>query len=109
MLSTSAFVQKAKPRSHTIEANPPNNQPSQSNSLKIFTSNVRGIVKNWSAIEQIDTNKYDVLLFNEIWQIKAFEFVKIKNFKLANIYQRETSRGGGVLIFVKENVPYKKN
>jgi len=69
---------------------------------------VRGIIKNWSIIEQIDTNKYDIILFNEIWQIQSFEFIKIKNFKLANIYQRNTSRGGGVLIFIKENLSYKK-
>jgi len=107
MLSLDCLVQIAMLRSHTINANPPNNPNVQSNSLKIFTSNVRGLIKNWHVIEQIDTNKYDLLLFNEIWQIRSFEHLKIPNFKLASIYQRENTRGGGVIVFIRETVNFK--
>ena len=47
----------------------------------------------------------DVILLNEIWQIKEFEEVTIKGYKLTNILQRE-QRGGGVAIYVKENIKF---
>jgi len=80
----------------------------QSQSLRIFTSNVRGIVKNWKSIKQIDFNNYDILLFNEIWQVRDFENLNIPEFKLANIFQRTENRGGGVVIFVRDTLKYSK-
>jgi len=76
--------------------------------LRTFTSNVRGLVKNWDAIQQIDTNSYDIILLNEIWQIKDFENISIENFEIANIYQRENQRGGGVIIYIKKDIKYEK-
>ena len=47
-------------------------QQQQQQQLQIFTSNVRGIVKNWDKLSQINFDNYDLLLFNEIWQVKDF-------------------------------------
>jgi len=52
--------------------------------------------------------KYDVLLFNEIWQIREFEILKIDGFNLANCYQRTESKGGGVIIFVRDTLKFTK-
>jgi hypothetical protein len=65
-------------------------------------------VKNWDAVKQLDLSRYDVLIFNEIWQVRNFENINIPDFKIANIYQRERQRGGGVLIYIKENLSYEK-
>jgi hypothetical protein len=70
---------------------------------------VRGLVKNWDALKQIDLSRYDLLIFNEIWQIRNFENISIPEFKIANIYQRERQKGGGVLIYIKENISYEKH
>jgi len=75
--------------------------------LKLFTSNVRGILKHWDVIKQINFSKYDVLMFCEIWQVREYENLKIDNFKLATSYQRTDQRGGGVIIFVRENIKYE--
>ena len=80
----------------------------QSCVLRIFSSNVRGIVNNWDAIKQIKLDQYDILLFNEIWQIRDFEKLIIPNFILANLFQRTNNRGGGTLIFIRENIEFKK-
>lgn len=80
----------------------------QHTSLRIFTSNVRGVVKNWDAIKQLNLKKYDILLFNEIWQIREFECLQINEFKLANVTQRVNSRGGGCLVFIRNNIAYDK-
>jgi hypothetical protein len=80
----------------------------QTQSLKIFTSNVRGLVKNWKSIKQIDLNRYDVLLFNEIWQIRDFENLVIEGFVLANLYQRTENRGGGVVIYIRDTFKFSK-
>ena len=85
---------------------PTNN--AQSTSLRIFNSNVRGILKNWNSIKQIELDKYDILLFNEIWQIKDYENLKIDGFVLANVYQRQENRGGGAIIFIREMLIYSK-
>ena len=69
---------------------------------------MRGIVKHWDALKQIKTDHYEILLFNEIWQIRDFEHLKIPNFKIANVKQRDAQRGGGVLIFIKENLEFEK-
>jgi hypothetical protein len=50
---------------------------------------------------------FDILLFNEIWQIKDFEKIKIPEFNLENINQRVNSKGGGALIFVKNNLKFE--
>ena len=80
------------------------NTHTQSSSIRVFSSNVRGLVKSWDAIKQIDLTKYEVLMFNEIWQIRDFENVSIPDFKIASIYQRNLSRGGGTIIYVRETI-----
>ena len=47
-------------------------------------------------------------MFSEIWQIQSFEHIIIPNFKIANIYQRTETRGGGVIIFIRDNLKYEK-
>ena len=81
--------------------------PKQQAPLRLFTSNVRGIVKHWDVIKQINFDKYDILLFCEIWQIKNFENLIIEDFKIATVYQRENCRGGGVIIFIRSSIKYE--
>ncbi len=69
---------------------------------------MRGLIKHWDIIKQINTNNYDILLFNEIWQIRDFEKLKIPEYSLANIFQRENSKGGGTIIFIKNNLKYEQ-
>jgi len=59
-------------------------------------------------IKQIDLEKYDILLFKEIWQIRDFENLKIDGFVLANVNQRQENRGGGAIIFIRETFVYSK-
>ena len=73
----------------------------------MFTTNVRGLIKNWNNINQINLENYDILLFNEIWQIKEYENINIAEFKLANLFQRTNQRGGGSVIYVRENIEFK--
>jgi len=47
-------------------------------------------------------------LFNEIWQIRDYENLVIEGFVLANVYQRTETRGGGVMIFVRDNYKFSK-
>ncbi len=47
-------------------------------------------------------------MFNEIWQIRDFEKLKIPEYSLANIFQRENSKGGGTIIFIKNNLKYEQ-
>jgi len=49
-----------------------------------------------------------VIILNEIWQVRNFENISIENFKIANIYQRERQKGGGVLIYIRESLPFVK-
>ncbi len=63
--------------------------------MKIFTSNVRGLVKNWDTINSIDNRNHDTIMLNEIWQVRNYENINIMGFKLASIYQRDNQRGGG--------------
>jgi len=74
---------------------------------KIYAANVRGLVKNLKIIQSLQLIEYDVLLFNEIWNVKEFENVVINGFELKCKYQRETQRGGGVAIFIKTGLKSK--
>jgi len=47
-------------------------------------------------------------MFNEIWQIRDYEHLNIDSFLIANSYQRIDQRGGGVIIFVRDNIEYEK-
>jgi hypothetical protein len=84
------------------------NHSQHTHSIRIFTSNVRGIIRHWDAIKKINSQNYDILLFNEIWQIRDYENLSIPEFTIANIYQRENVKGGGVIIFVRNSLKYQK-
>ena len=71
------------------------------NQISILSSNVRGIVNNWDAINKIDWSNYDFLAFNEIWAIKHFEQLKVDGYEIKNVKTRQNGRGGGVIIFGK--------
>jgi hypothetical protein len=73
------------------------------NQISILSSNVRGIVNNWEAINKIDWSNYDFLAFNEIWAIKEFETLKVDGYDIKNVKTRQNSRGGGVIIFGKSS------
>ncbi len=49
-----------------------------------------------------------MLLFNEIWQIRDFEQLQLPEFTLANTNQRQLRKGGGSLIFIRNNIKYEK-
>ncbi len=80
----------------------------KSQSIRVLTSNVRGIIKNWESIQNLNLNSHDIIMLNEIWQIRDFENLQLENFTLANSYTRSTSRGGGSLIFVRDNIEFEK-
>ena len=75
--------------------------------LRIFCSNVRGLVNNWSSAINFNWDTYDVIGFNEIWGIKEFENLKVEGFELITCKQRNVRRGGGVAIFGKNNLEKK--
>jgi hypothetical protein len=78
-----------------------------SNELKVFCSNVRGIVKNWSGVNSFDWGEFDILCFNEVWGIKDYENLSVEGYEIKNKKLRETRRGGGALIFGKKNLTCK--
>ena len=71
--------------------------------LRLFCSNVRGLVCNWDAATSFDWNDYDIVAFNEIWSIKDYENLKFNNFEVKTMKQRTNSRGGGSIIFGRAN------
>jgi hypothetical protein len=93
-------------QAHTLTHTTNHSQHTQS--IRIFTSNVRGIIRHWDAIKQINSQNYDILLFNEIWQIRDYENLSKPEFTIANIYQRENVKGGGVIIFVRNSLKFQK-
>jgi len=74
----------------------------------VFSTNVRGLVKNWNSLTQINFGNIDIVLLNEIWKVHEFENLKLDGFKIATIKQRTERRGGGVIIFIKNNIEYKE-
>jgi hypothetical protein len=48
------------------------------------------------------------LQFNEVWQIRDYENLSIPEFTIANSYQRENIKGGGVMIFIRNNLKFQK-
>ena len=75
--------------------------------LNVFCSNVRGLVNNWSSIKKIKWDDYDIIGFNEIWGIKNYENLRIEGYEIKCQKIRESSRGGGTLIFGKKTLPTK--
>jgi len=75
--------------------------------LRVLCSNVRGLINNWSSATNFKWDDYDLLGFNEIWGIKEFENLKVTGFKVISCRQRRERRGGGSIIFGKENLNVK--
>jgi len=76
--------------------------------LRLFCSNVRGLVCNWDAATSFDWNNYDILAFNEVWNIKDFENLVVENYEIKAKKLRTNSRGGGSIIFGKKNLQCKE-
>ncbi len=68
---------------------------------------MRGLIKNWGSISQINLDNYDMLLFNEIWKINDYENLNLPEFKLVQVNQRVNSRGGGTAIFLRHDIKYE--
>jgi hypothetical protein len=52
---------------------------SNTNTLRVFTSNVRGIVKNWDSLSQVNLDKYDILLLQGAQAKMANKFFCLKS------------------------------
>ena len=77
------------------------------NTIRLLCSNVRGLVCNWHVAESFDWNLYDIVAFNEVWQIKNFENIVKEGFEVKTCRLRENSRGGGTVIFTKIGLEVK--
>lgn len=78
------------------------------NTLRVFTTNVRGLIKNWNGLKQLNLDNYDIILLNEIWQIKEFENINLEQFKIATVKQRSVQRGGGSMIYIRNEIEFKQ-
>ena len=76
--------------------------------LRLFCSNVRGLVCNWSSATSFNWDDYDIVAFNEIWEIKTFENLKVQNFEIKSVKTRQLARGGGTIIFGRSNITMKQ-
>jgi len=72
--------------------------------LRIFCSNVRGLVCNWDAVKSVNWSNYDVVAFNEVWSIKEFENLRVNEFEIKTKKLRDNRRGGGTVIFGRQNL-----
>jgi len=75
--------------------------------LRLICSNVRGLVCNWSSATSFCWDEFDVVAFNEIWDIKDFETLKVDGFEVKAIKIRNLARGGGTVIFGRSNILMK--
>ena len=72
--------------------------------IRLFCSNVRGLVCNWQNICSIDWSQYDILAFNEVWNIKDFENVIMEGYEVKAVKLRQLARGGGTIIFGRKEL-----
>ena len=72
--------------------------------IKLFCSNVRGLVSNWHNICSFDWNQYDILAFNEVWNIREFENVVMEGYEVKATKLRQLARGGGTIIFGRKEL-----
>jgi len=75
--------------------------------LRLFCSNVRGLVCNWSSVTAFDWSQYDIVALNEVWNIKDFENMKVDNFEIKTSRIRQNRRGGGTVIFGRKELVCK--
>lgn len=74
------------------------------NTLRVLCSNVRGLVCNWHHAVSFDWEQYDIVAFNEVWNIKEFENLQVEGFEIKSIRLRVNGRGGGTVIFGKKQL-----
>ena len=74
------------------------------NSLRLFCSNVRGLVCNWDAATSFDWSNFDILAFNEVWSIKEFENLSVNNYEVKSVKLRANRRGGGTIIYGRNDL-----
>ena len=72
--------------------------------IKLFCSNVRGLVCNWHNACSFDWSPYDILAFNEVWSIKDFENLIVDGYEIKAVKLRQQTRGGGTIIFGKKEI-----
>ena len=77
-------------------------------SLRIFCTNVRGLVCNWNNARSFNWKEYDIVAFNEVWGIKEFENLSVDGFEIKAKKTRQQSRGGGTIIFGKKELETKE-
>ena len=65
---------------------------------------MRGLVCNWDTINSLSWEDYDILAFNEVWKINDFENLKISDFNIKTVKLRDVTRGGGSIIYVRDNI-----
>jgi hypothetical protein len=84
------------------------NQRSVSNSISIFHQNVRGILvkgKTDELIGSVSPNSSHILCFSE-HHLKNFELhlISTDGYKLCAAHSRQVLKGGGVCIFIENNL-----
>ena len=47
---------------------------------------------------------YDLLAFNEVWNVKHYENLKVVGFEIKGMKLRQLGRGGGTLIFGRTSI-----
>ena len=72
--------------------------------IKLFCSNVRGLVCNWHNACSFDWEQYNLLAFNEVWNIRDFENLVRDGYEVKTVKLRQLTRGRGMIIFVKKNL-----
>jgi len=75
--------------------------------LRLFCSNVRGLICNWGVATNFDWEQFDIVAFNEVWSIKDFENLKVNNFEVKSSRLRQNHRGGGTVIFGRRDLVCK--
>jgi hypothetical protein len=82
------------------------NQRSASNSISIFQQNICGIKgKTDELIGSISPNSPHILCFSE-HHLKNFQLdqISIDGYRLGAAHSRQTLKGGGVCIFIQNNL-----
>ena len=72
--------------------------------LRVFCSNARGLLKNWSKATSFNWQEFDLVMFCEIWRIREFENLQVEGFEIKAIRQRDVTKGGGTVIFGRKEL-----
>ena len=86
---------------------------SKTNIPLILSINIRSLSSNHSSLvsllHHLETNNITVyaIVIQETWNVKYTELIKIPSFSKMNLKMRTFSNGGGVGIFINDNVSCK--